>query len=442
MRIRRVFRTDSTGAASLLVTIIMGFLLIAVVASLSVISNRESQQSSDVDLSAKAFSISESGIQKDAFQINSNPAYEQDSCNSAPGVNNPPQPETLVDPNSAITCSIVSPTSTQSEQSLNQDQTVQFNLTNAPVSAMLLQWGTTSPHGNQPPSSILNNGSCPIPSNFPTNTAAPDNSAGLKSCIAATANGWKLPSILEMTFIWWPKNSAATCTSGGTGTCFTAANLAADSNNGNTDLSMKTFMVVPYQNLTGTNERIDQAGNSGNLTAQSGILYPGGDPGYANDSGTFGGIVNACNPDFTYTITSNIHNCAVGIVSSTGGTVSVSPLPFVDAIPTQASTGNLLEACATIQSCNIILRITARYASTQLVTEFFNGSTPVSIQQPNTTIDVTARVNDLYRRTVAIKPVLPQMFDFAGNAIFSNGPICKTLTVDSGFNNISHNTCS
>ncbi len=384
------------GAASLLVTIMVGLLLIAIIASLSVISNRESRQASDVDLSNKAFSAAETGVQQAAAQLNANPNYHQEACNASAAAPTVAQPETSLDANTAITCSIVSSQTNNFATQLARDKTVQINLSGLSVGGMLVQWNDKTNDSTVPTPADFTS-TCQIPPNFaqlnPSANGYPQN---YTNC-GTQANGWPFPAMLEMHFIWWSK-------SGPNGTGFTASDLSADSTANS--LNSKDIVVVPYES-NGTTERLDDTSVS---------------PSTTNTPGSVGsGLLNGCS-----TNTPGSYRCSLGVVSSVSGSYQVTPL-------------NLNNVIANASSQNIIVRVTARYAGTNLSFQFYppSSNTPMTFTGPASTIDVTARVNDLYRRTISQKPVQTQIIDFLDNAMYSGGILCKNLKVNQSNNPVT-----
>ncbi len=93
---------------------------------------------------------------------------------------------------------------------------------------------------------------------------------------------------------------------------------------------------------------------------------------------------------------------------------------------------------------NIVLKVKSRYKSTPLQAQFYKSdgyadSDLVPIKSSIATIDITAKVGDLYRRITAQKPV-------GGNSIvedvlYSNESVCKNMTVYDDFSRASANNC-
>lgn len=79
---------------------------------------------------------------------------------------------------------------------------------------------------------------------------------------------------------------------------------------------------------------------------------------------------------------------------------------------------------------NVVVRMTARYASTSYSMSFANAAgDPVDVIFPHAVIDVTARSGQTYRRIQATKPIKYTTFDFISNVLYSGKNLCKTLKV-------------
>lgn len=93
---------------------------------------------------------------------------------------------------------------------------------------------------------------------------------------------------------------------------------------------------------------------------------------------------------------------------------------------------------------NIVLKVKSRYKGTPLQAQFYKSgsyadSDLVPTKSSIATIDITAKVGDLYRRITAQKPV-------GGNSIvedvlYSNESVCKNMTVYDDFSRASANNC-
>jgi len=91
---------------------------------------------------------------------------------------------------------------------------------------------------------------------------------------------------------------------------------------------------------------------------------------------------------------------------------------------------------------NIVMKVKSRYKDSSIQVEFFSDNSfqapkLVPVKSSIATIDITAKVGDLYRRITAQKPV-------GGNSVvedvlYSNKTICKTLTVYEDFSKVGNN---
>ena len=95
---------------------------------------------------------------------------------------------------------------------------------------------------------------------------------------------------------------------------------------------------------------------------------------------------------------------------------------------------------------NIVVKLKPRYAAiTPIQVQFFadpvsniSSNSPVAIQSSIATIDITAKVGNLYRRIQAQKPVGSN--SFIDDVLYSSANICKTLTVHQDFSLVG-NSC-
>lgn len=83
---------------------------------------------------------------------------------------------------------------------------------------------------------------------------------------------------------------------------------------------------------------------------------------------------------------------------------------------------------------NIVVKLKPRYATiTPIQVQFYTEASnePVAVQSSIATIDITAKVGDLYRRIQAQKPVGSN--SFIDDVLYSNAKICKNLSVLADF---------
>ncbi|MBA3679131.1 hypothetical protein H0W80_02985 [Candidatus Saccharibacteria bacterium] len=89
---------------------------------------------------------------------------------------------------------------------------------------------------------------------------------------------------------------------------------------------------------------------------------------------------------------------------------------------------------------NIVMKVKSRYKNAPIQIQFYDTSGKlVEVKSSTATIDITAKVGDLYRRITAQKSV-------GGNSVledvlYSKESICKTLTVYDDFSKASNGNC-
>lgn len=91
---------------------------------------------------------------------------------------------------------------------------------------------------------------------------------------------------------------------------------------------------------------------------------------------------------------------------------------------------------------NIVVKLKPRYLSTTPIqVQFFSDTVtpnePIKIQSTIATIDITAKVGDLYRRIQAQKPVASN--SFIDDVLYSQAKICKNLSVHQDLSLVSDN---
>jgi hypothetical protein len=184
------------------------------------------------------------------------------------------------------------------------------------------------------------------------------------------------PAAMEITLVFWPK------VAGQPGT------IAAPPADG---LPVRTVVLLPTQTQTSTTDP------SPNSSTVSGVSCGGGKTG----------------------VLGNAYSCSSDI-----------------------SLGSILGNGANAANYNIVVKLKSRYVdNTPVQVQFFNtaSANPVDIQSSIATIDITAKVGDLYRRIQAQKPVGSN--SFIDDVLYSKAKICKNLVVKQDYGLVSDNIC-
>ncbi len=350
--------THPRGATSLLIVVALSMTLIVIVVGLTAVSIRESRQSLNNDLSNRARAAAESTARDAAQLLNQYPDLYVPNCDGSgitgykasvaagsADANNLTKPvlSTATDNSTNIVCRTITSVATTQNQTVNKDESTQFFTyipTGTPVTNFRLLWGDGS-------SDIQTMTGTTFPQNWPANT----------------------PAALELTFVYWPKNSPT---------------VSADG------LPVKTVVILP------------KTSNS--------------DPSPNNTSPTVG--CSGYNGEATYT--SVRYSCEMKVNLSTIALKGLNPSNY-----------------------NIVLKVKSRYKGSPIQAQFYNGSysdgSLVPIKSSIATIDITAKVGDLYRRITAQKPV-------GGNStiedvLYSNESICKNLVVYDDYSVANANSC-
>lgn len=221
-----------------------------------------------------------------------------------------------------------------------------------------------------------------LPSNAPISTMNllwGDGASEINS-FAATVfpSGWPsaTPAAMELTLIYWPKVSGQP-----------VGNITSTPADG---LPVRTVILLPKSTSS------DPSPNGANTISN------------VNCDGNKQGVLR------TYTCSSQID--LLSIIGARGGG------------------GNY----------NIVVKLKPRYVDSPIQVQFFSdpstgSGNPVAIQSSIATIDVTAKVGDLYRRIQAQKPVGSN--SFIDDVLYSNAKICKNLTVRQDYSIASENNC-
>ncbi len=185
--------------------------------------------------------------------------------------------------------------------------------------------------------------------------------------------GTNTPAVIELTFVWWPK---------------VAGPIGSTNFNSQDGLPVKTVVILPRNNNPDPSPI-----NTYDPTVNCG--------GFAG-AGTYSGFQYGC-------------EMKVDI----GSMLSIDP-----------------------NSNNIVMKVKSRYKDSSIQAQFYSDnsfvdSKLVPVKSSNATIDVTAKVGDLYRRITAQKPV-------GGNSViedvlYSSETLCKTLTVYDDFSKAGNN---
>ncbi len=326
-----------TGAASILVTIILSIVVVGMIAGLTLLSNQESRQASNTDQSNRALNGAQSKVQELAQRIAADPTKTFDKCNAFDG-QDAQQPEQKIDDaqgDVAVTCATVINQGDNMNGQIGRDKSIQVDLSRvSDVRNIRINWGFSNEGNNV--------------SAFPFTPFYPLSSAYNSR-----------PATLELTFVWYGNV--------GDSSKFNAGDFSGGS------LPMKTIIVSP----------------------------------------------SGCNS----TPPAAMDNYQCGYPNATGaGFVNLASL----GIPADK---------------NVVLRLTARYASTSYSMQFADAAgNAANVRFPYAIIDVTARSGQTYRRVQATKPIEYTTFDFVSNVLYSGKNLCKTMQVYSNYEGAGTNS--
>ncbi|MCC7289520.1 hypothetical protein IT414_04005 [bacterium] len=172
-----------TGAASILVTIILSIVVVGMIAGLTLLSNQESRQASNTDQSNRALNGAQSKVQELAQQIAADPSKTFEKCNDF-GDTGSQQPEQKINDaqgDVAVTCATVTNQGDSMSGQIDRDNTVQVDLSRvSDVRNLRLNWGLKGTDG--------------AASGLP---AAPNPYYPVLSAYGSR------PATLELTFVWY-----------------------------------------------------------------------------------------------------------------------------------------------------------------------------------------------------------------------------------------------
>lgn len=145
------------GGASLLTTVVLSVILLAIVGGLSALSVRELRQASDTDQSQRALNAAESGVQLAAKHVETATAtnpIEETTCNARNG-GKPLPIDGAAGQDLAVTCETITTQGAVVEAQLGKDASIQYDLRTAKdgsspatVAKVVLEWGLPSDAGN------------------------------------------------------------------------------------------------------------------------------------------------------------------------------------------------------------------------------------------------------------------------------------------------------
>ncbi|MCC7543150.1 hypothetical protein IT415_00335 [bacterium] len=381
-RVKYFWRNRHQGSAALLTTIAISAALVVLFVGITTITTREVRQSIATDHSNRALYAAQAGVEDAVRRLNEDVdfANEENTCNASNSGN---AVDVGVGTNAAWTCRTISLQSSTIEGRLDKDQAVTINLaksvkndgtTPAEVKYMSIQWSK---------------------SDFDTNN--PVGSLTTYDRFLPGTGGWgNRAAAIQVTGVWFPKPNLATAEKLIDGTLPVRSLLLSPVNSGDAD------GVQDFSNW-------NQASNTTLTDLKSGMSVK-------------------CVAVATYSCSAPANFAGAASTSNTYA------LEKMMAAPISNGDGTAAVVKCQLSQCNLVLRLQARYAATHFQIRFYyeDGSTlrEALVQDGYATIDVTARSATYYRRVVAKKKLLPTVTDGVfDNALFSGGPICKTMTV-------------
>lgn len=209
MEFKQISKKYQAGVTSLLVTVAVAMMLVAIIAGIAAFSIREQRQASNTEQSNRALQTAEAGVKDAVQQLSANPNINQPNCTP---VNNIFPDQT----NQQITCRTITTQFTSIEGALEKDSATQIQII-APSAAeaansMQLRWHSVAL--DQTLSQYFFNGQFYPPANNYNNAAA-----------------------IELTFIYWPRTSAGPIN----------GQFLDDSSNHNSGLRTSTRFFMPGQ---------------------------------------------------------------------------------------------------------------------------------------------------------------------------------------------------
>lgn len=383
-RVKRFWRNRHQGSAALLTTIAISAVLIVLFVGITTIATREVRQSIATDQSNRALYAAQAGVEDAVRRLNDDISFanDEETCNESAGGD---PVEVGTGTNAAWTCRTIKLESSSIEGRLDKDESVTINLAKAKDAAgspvkvqyMTLEWNKPDVDAN-------------------TAQVIGDEVTNAKYLPVSGPGGWgNRAAVMQVTGVWMQKPSPSVNTG-----------LLV----GGKVLPVRSILLSPTKTSSGnvtdfSNWKSPSLPESG-MTAKCDVvgtyscLAPADFSGSATDSNTY-----------------DLNNIMKTIYSNgNGGATTVS---------------------CDVDSCNLILRLQARYAATHFRARFYynagGGGTSLTealVPDGYATIDVTAKSATYYRRVVAKKKLLPTVADgIFDNALFSGGPICKDMAV-------------
>lgn len=226
-----------TGAASILVTIILSIIVVGMIAGITLLSNQENRQASNTDQSNRALNTAQSRVQTLADQLKTDPTLNQTTCQQEDLSSSTGQ-------DAAITCATVTTVAGEQTGQVNTDKTIQVDLghteDNNPsdiISQIKLDWGLKGADSDW---SALPSAPSPY---FPV-----------------SADYGARPATLELTFVWYGTK--------GSPNQFQSGDFIGGS------LPMKTIVISPdaaHCNSASTGYQCSLSDTLANLTGVTGV---------------------------------------------------------------------------------------------------------------------------------------------------------------------------
>lgn len=221
-----------TGAASILVTIILSIIVVGMIAGITLLSNQENRQASNTDQSNRALNTAQSKVQTLADQLKTDPTLNQTTCQQEDLSSSTGQ-------DAAITCATVTTVAGEQTGQVNTDKTIQVDLGHTEgdtISQIKLDWGLKGADSDWP-------GDVPYVPYYPKSA---DYSAR--------------PATLELTFVWYGTK--------GSPNQFSKSDFSGGS------LPMKTIVISPdaaHCNSASTGYQCSLSDTLANLTGVTGV---------------------------------------------------------------------------------------------------------------------------------------------------------------------------